>query len=132
MPDTSKGSRMAARKRRKKTSIKKTTQRKSPRITKNTFVKPPGIRVEDIKPNTVFRFQLDEFDEIHLALATSYGTREGAPLYTWCLEGKEKSPCADMLPGHVMWDYKIEILGRVDADDIAKKLIRACKKKKES
>jgi len=115
---------MAVRKRK----VKVVTSSVRPKP-KAVFVKPAGIRVEDLEYGTVFTFTMDDSKETHLALAHGYGVdRDSAQLSTWCLAGKESSPCVDLLPAQVTWDYKIEILGKVDAQDVAKKIIRACKR----
>jgi len=119
---------MTTRKKRRATAKVKPPAVKRRKL-KPTFIKPPGIRVEDVKAGTVFKFTLDDDEEVHLALASGFSSESTETLNTWCLSGKDKSPCADMLPGKVDWDYKIEILGMVDSADIAKKIIRACKKK---
>ena len=97
---------------------------------KKAFIKPSGIRVEDLKPSTILKFTMGDREEIHLALDHPFGTRPGADLHTWCLAGSERSPCADLLIGEVAWNYKIEILGLVNSKDVAEKLIRACKNSK--
>ena len=97
---------------------------------KPLFVKPSGIRVEDIKPGTIFSFVMNNIKEIHLALSSKYDRREGASLNTWLLSGHDMAPCADLLPGQVSWDYKIEILGTLDAEGMVKKLLRSGKKHK--
>lgn len=116
---------MATKKKRKKpVSKKQPAKRKAGRV----FVKPPGIRVEDLKPNTVFKFIMDDSEEIHLALKHKYQTSGSATLVTWLLSGHDQAPCEDRLPAEVDWDYQIEILGLVNAEDVAKKIIKACKK----
>lgn len=57
------------RAKKKATAAKPTTRKRY----KREYVKPPGIRPEDVPPFKLFQYNIDDDEEIHLSIPHEYG-----------------------------------------------------------
>ena len=102
---------MAAKKRKKtKAKIKVTNVNPKPKRSVHAFVKPPGLRVEDLKPGEIVRFNANPEagtpDEYHVIVPGIYGIQKDSI----CIDPKTNAVTVGNLPCEVDWDYELERL----------------------
>jgi hypothetical protein len=105
--------------RRKKTVAVKPVTRKSTSLRKQSK-KPPGIRVEDLKPWSIFKY-VDEDEEIHIAIPDSrYRIEDGRGVWgssvpTLRIMSDGSLMHDSLLCGMHSWDYTIKLLDETHA-----------------
>jgi hypothetical protein len=98
---------------------KKKVSTRVPKL-KGSAEKPPGIRVEDLEPWSIFKY-IDADEEIHVALPDARFRRErGKPVWGSAVQTirilEDGTLIGDMLHcGMDKWDYKIELLDKTHA-----------------